>query len=157
MSFDLRSLVDEALASSSDPDPRVITERVLAEIPARSLRDVVRLTLPTYVTNAATAHRMRVLSAFPPPEKGDMVGSRRWAAAAELLSARYVGADGKWKLLRDFTAADCLAAAADRRDRAAGLLTHAGRLEALAELVTVRGLSTVGELGEDEVRGVLAA
>lgn len=152
--MDLREVVVAALDRSPSADPNVVAAEVAKSIPSHQVRAALAQALPQFVMAVSTSRRSRTLA--PVPSDSDEVGSRRWKAAASILMLReWTGVE--WKLMRDFTADECLAAAAHKRRHAAGVIARAERLEALAALMVERKASTVADLSEDDAAEVLAA
>lgn len=151
---DLHSLIARALDESPIADPNVIAREIATQLPDAELRSALEVVLPGYVITAATRHRNAVLGSVP--HVGDAVGSRRWQVAASVLSAR-VHTGSEWKLLRNCTRDDLLGAAEQRRSLAAGIEKQAERFEALATLMLQRGAAVAADLGENQIREVMAA
>jgi hypothetical protein len=77
--------------------------------------------------------------------------SAKWQGVSDhkkILRSRMKG-DGVWRRFANMTAADCRAAAADRRARADSMIHNAEKLEKLAALCDEFAVVTVGELPAD--------
>jgi hypothetical protein len=153
--FDIRALVREKLAASSDPDPHAIVEQVLSAIPRKSYREVIRYLLADAVRQwSAIERRAPVLDVS---ERS--VGPSRWSRVASIFMDRIYldGDDHRWEFLGKMTHDDLHTVAELRRTLAAGNIAAAVRFEKLAELLKERLVFTVEELDEAEVREVMAS
>lgn len=152
----VRAQIIEILDTSALSDPREIAEKLIGDIPSRQLRAALAEVLPQYVRVLMTNDRRSDPGRHSQPgsQTRSAPGSERWRAAAGVLASRFCPA-GEWKPLRDCTRDDVLALVAERRDLAAKNAAVADQFERLHQLMSDRGVSTVGELAEAEVEGVL--
>lgn len=155
----LRGLVEEALATSSHADPRLVAADLVAALPEQQLRQALAETLPAFVTSAAIAQRARAMREARPLTQtvvqGTPASSARWASAASILEHRIcIGTE--WKRLADCTADDLERTALDRQSRAATILSEADRWTRLAALLRRRGATTVADLSADDLSAVAA-
>lgn len=153
--FNARQWVLDALESSTFADPSVVAADLANEIDSRKLRDALRQTLPAYVTSIATRARTANISRKPEDDDTPTNDSPRWNVVRSIFNDRVFTPDG-WKMLRDCTRDDLLAAATDRQERAAALMAWGDKFARLADLLAEENAAKVGDLSEDDVRAVLA-
>lgn len=160
--WSLRALVREMLAEPGHAiDPRDFADEVLARIPTSQRIAVLRETLPAYIRESYRSDPNR--GSHSAPEEDEVVpsdginGTKQQARRRrrDVLLGRYQGADG-WKLLRDFTADDCRAAADMRRSLAAANAVQAAKFDELTDLLTSRTAATVGDLPVGDVERVMS-
>ena len=143
--FDLRAIVRQELAASSNPDPHSIVEAVFARIPRNRYVEVIHYLLHSAVRQWSTAERVL-------PEDLPTPGPSRWSRSKIYLN----GEDQRWEFLGKMTADELRLAAELRRSLAAANIAVAVRFERLAEMLEQRQVRTVDELDAAEVRQVMA-
>lgn len=155
--FNLRRLVEDTLATSTDANPHIVAKEILDAIPRGCYRDALAETLPDFVRHAARSVR----PAPPEHSSGDRYDSAAPLAAAPEVSPKArafanrriaLSMDGnEWKFLTECTADDLDAAAAMRRTMATANLAVAQKFETLAETLRSQGCETVGDLPDDVI------
>lgn len=145
--FNLRSIVRETLADTSDADPGVVAEQVLAAIPKARTRDALEQTLRLFVRQIISEQRV----SSPPsnvrtiPTTSAKVAAVRDGWQKRLRDRVHVG-DGAWKFLGECTYDDLLSAAAERRDLAERNAAWARQFDSWARLLTEHDVETFAEL-----------
>lgn len=167
--FNLRALVREQLATSSEPNPHAIADRVLKLVPEEYLRDALGQCLSFLVRQMIYGERSM---------------NRRPAMLAEVTQAsgkgtqppapsRWVGVSGRyqrllrqrecidaeksaWRALGEMTREEVLKAAEIRRGNAHKNASIAKRYEALAHHMEVQQVATVQELPPDVLEAVFS-
>lgn len=160
-SFDLRQLVRDVMASSSEADPGVIANMVMERIDPADYFTALAQTLRGFVRQVLGEHRAEVLPSVSsvrvrPIRRGVASSSLKVSAIREAwqraLDAR-VHVEGGTKLLRDCTYEDLLFAAEERQRIAAANSARARQFREIASAVLAAGVGTVGELSaEDQMR-----
>lgn len=163
---DLRARIRDLAAI--EPDPAVVSERILGSLGAAEYRVVAITTLHDYVRRVM-AHPAGAMVDPQPSQSPETPNERRpnggsWKVqgirdwvARELLKSVFVGddAEDRYKHLKDCTADDCLNAAAIRRQKAEQTIGEAERFEACAKAVKDNGVTWVGELDRSVLEGLL--
>jgi hypothetical protein len=157
-SSDLRTAIAEL--GKHDPDPGVVTEKLLSNLTDAEAHVVVSVTLREYVRHVLS--RPVVQPAADPATYKTKSGQRTASAAtaalidwysAELSASVYVGES--WKRLGDCSARDLEYLVSSRRSKAAEVLAEAERYERLLTAVTEFGVDTVASLDPEVGREVL--
>lgn len=115
--FVLRHMVRDILADSDTADPGALADLVLAAIPRNQVRAALAQTLRLYVRQVISEERIgNAPSNVSPikPSPSSKVAAIREGWQRRLDDRLHVG-DSQWKLLRDCTADDLDAVAAERR------------------------------------------
>lgn len=152
--MNLRERVRQALATSSEPDPGIVAQTVLASLGDDEIRPALEDTLRLFVRQVISETRIsRNTAAAAPLNRSRKVAAiRDWQAR---LNDRYHIGGGRWKLLADMTFDDLKVAAEERREMAQRNAAWAGQLEAWASLVRRCGVSTFGDLPTAEQESAL--
>lgn len=133
----LHEIIDRALARSKEPDPHVIARKLLPRLSVVQREEALMRVLSELV-----AERIRVDRQV---ERGTMrSGPSRWSIATRVC----VG--GEWKFRSDCTADDLFALADEYAARAASMTALSDEYRALGERVLAAGVSTLGELEQDQ-------
>jgi hypothetical protein len=156
------AIFDEVLNETDAADPHVIAAKVEEQVTDDMLREALRAVLPTFIrSRLSLARRLTVnqdikkaLGPTGSPQQG-----RSWkvegirAIADKIRHQRWAidGANSQWKLLRDCTVDDLARIASVRRDVATANLTKAEQIDRLREALKSKGVSTVGDLTDDEL------
>lgn len=142
---DLRALIRDIADGAPEPEPSVVTDKVLGQLSAVERRVALAACLPGYVSDLL--RRDAALARHRPPvtveQGGQRFASRRVAAVrADVLRTRfYTGV--AWKWLGECTADDLDGAAGQRDEAAAALRAEADRWRALAAFMRGQRLATV--------------
>lgn len=159
--FDLRKVVLAAL-EGDEPNPHVIASQLADALPIEYLRDIVRRTLPQYVSGVI--HSQRAGRNLQQPQTAKAKASARWMAAAEHQESGAlemyrirVCPGGEWKLLQDCSIRDIRTLASERRELADKNRAWADRFNALADHMHSKALPTVDRVDADDLRGFLDA
>ena len=157
--FDLRTLIDEVLASSDAADANVIAVDVDQRIKDEDLRTALRQTLPAFIRQLNTQQRMATRFEFVPADakqKQLHIPSAKQAAIRDgwkrSLQDRYKGVGGDSVLLRNMTRDDLLAAAQLREAQGDRNYAKARQLRSLAATLDQHDAPTVGDLPDDVLR-----
>lgn len=140
MTFDLSALVREVHDTTELTDHRQVAKEVRSRIPKAEVEGALIEALTVYVANRFTTYRTPLKYPKPSSKSAKRDSIKAWWKRA--LNQRYATETGQ-KLLREFTAADCLFQAALDRQKAAELVVKAEQWELLASQV---GDGTVGDL-----------
>lgn len=166
--INLSALIYAELQESSEADPHVIAEQLIAKLSEDDLREVVAVTLPAHVRRHIHSLRSRVSSeasaASSDAPSGGGNRSARWEAIAaayesgELDELRLrVFACGAWKFLGDCTRED-VADIAEQHDVAVAQRANvARRYHALHAAMKRKRAKTVRDLPLDAVREIFHA
>lgn len=142
MEFDLSHLVREVHDTTDWTDHQQVAKEVRSRIPDEHVEDAFLIALTEFVRVRFTTFRTSV-APVKPNKSAKVRGIRQWWQRNQ--NQRYDSADGEQKLLRDFTAEDCLFQAALLRDKAAQNIAKAEQWESLAKMLgnggTVRDLA----------------
>lgn len=144
----LTELIREAL--EKETDPRVVADLVVRELDPRELAALVKALLPARVRREIHVQRSQ---------------SPRWARAAEdhasggldVLRGLWVGADGEWKRLGDFTLEDCGYQRKQYKSRTEEMQTWLDRFTALEARLSQSRRRKVASLGRTVVEEILSA
>lgn len=147
-----------------DPDPGVITEKILAGIDYVEARTIAELALREHVRH--------VVGRVPSPQEGGprqettyvtadgrhtpsphVAGVRDNWVSLKLMTMLQVG-PRRYIYLRDATPTDLLWAVQSREEKAAATLAEAARHQRAHDELCDRGLSHVGELTDDVITEV---
>jgi len=158
MNYDLRAEIRNVLDTTDLTDPGDIADKVAKSIPAKALRDVVRMMLRSYVRQVNNERRT-----YSPPNFSTG-GQRRSDAQVNIAAGRsakvqairdgwqaqldnrvHVG-QSEWKFLGDCTYDNLYALAAERETHAAKNASWARYYRSLAGLLTEHGVETVRDL-----------
>lgn len=150
--MNVRQMVLDALEASQLADPSLVAQDLVSGLADDELREVLEHVMPAYVTKLATQQRSHHIS--DAAEHGPNNASPRWQQVSIFMD-RVFTPDG-WKMLRDCTRDDLVAAADDRYARAAQLRQSGDRLMALADYLDQKKVGKVGDLPENEVIQVLS-
>lgn len=140
MTFDLSALVREVHDTTDLTDHRQVAKEVRSRIPKAEVEGALIEALTAYVTLRFSQYRTPIKYAKPSSKSAKRDSIREWWKRS--LNQRYATESGQ-KLLREFTAEDCLFQAALDRQKAAELVAKAEQWEQLASQV---GDGTVGDL-----------
>ena len=148
--FNLRTIVRATLSETSDADPGVVAEQVLAAIPRARTRDALEQTLRLFVRQIISEQRVSSRPSTPSNVRTIPTTSAKVAAVRDGWQKRlrdrvHVG-DGAWKFLGECTYADLLSAAAERRDLAERNAAWARQYDSWARLLTEHDVETFAEL-----------
>lgn len=163
MSYDLRADVKSMLNSTSLTDPGEIADKVAENVPSRSLRDALRVTLRAFVRQVMSEARTnnnpqfsggghRCYDTHHEHAAAGTTSTRSWKRSGirdgwqRQLDARFHVGDHQWKQLRDMTYADLLTAADEREATARRNQAWARTLHSWAALLTEHNVDTFGEL-----------
>lgn len=164
--LNLRALIREVLDASDASDPEDLAVEVLDRVDNVDTREALRQALAAMVRNEISFARMRhaphdshSAGAHPPEGRRPEEAARTLADRVREswrrhLDDRLPGVGG-WKRLKEFTVADLDYAATYRETLAAANTAMAERYRALLKAITQAGVTTVGELDEETLRGLL--
>lgn len=164
--LNLRALIRDVLETSDASDPEDLAVEVLDRVDDVDTREALRQALTAMVRNEISFERMRHTStdahspgAHPPEGRHSEEAARTLADRVREswrrhLDDRLPGVGG-WKRLREFTVADLDHAAAYREGLAAANTAMAEKYRALLKAITQAGVTTVGDLDEETLRGLL--
>ena len=170
--FNLRGAVLDEMRRNKSADPNVIATAVLRKIKGDEAKVLVALatTMPAYVRTLRNEHvgPARLLTgggqapcdAQIPPAPAGRPHAEASANARKIgelrrgwLTEQAKGADG-WKYVGDFTFADCVAAAEERRMQSKAIAARADWFEQLAAAVKANKADTVKDLPEAVLDGL---
>ncbi len=144
--FVLRTLVQEAAASSLVADPGELAADVFRRIPVEHRAAALQQSLRQYVRQILSEERMRTQIGRPavPGTSAKVQGIRdHWQRA---LRDRLNVGEGVWKFLADCDADDLLFAAEQRREQASRNRAKAAQYDALRQLLDEHGVKCVADL-----------
>lgn len=162
--YDLSTVVDQMLRTNPGVDPRVLAEKIVAQIPGRDLRSVLMLLMPRFVDDRRRLNLSRNPIVGGHPEKGNWSGKKDTAQqAARLRSARShksaliresfqrwlddnININGAYKRLGDCTYDDLMAAAELRSTQSRALAKKADDYRHVAHEVKKANVAIVDEL-----------
>lgn len=142
-------------------DPGELAELLFQSLDPRDYADALRQTLRGYVrvTVNNLDRRQEPVATAPAvrraPTRSSYVEAMQAGVWRQRLEAGFPGVDGTWKLLRDFTLADCEAAAAEYQRRAVQEVSRSKWFNKIALAVGEQGVDTVADLPEDTLRDLL--
>lgn len=144
--FDLRALVRQQVATTDEPDPAILWQRIVDAVPDEHLREALLQVGAGLVTAEVRQLRNDAITeqAAGRPNRWKQYGS----VYRGLLASRVSTGEG-WKFLADCTRDDLLYAAQSRRDHAAAVLATANFYEGLVGKLDTFGATTVGDLPPD--------
>lgn len=170
--FNLRDAVLDEMRRNKSADPNVIATAVLRKIKGDEAKVMVALatTMPAYVRTLRNEHvgPARLLTGggqansethvdAAPAGRPHAEASANARKIGELrrgwLTEQAKGADG-WKYVGDFTFADCVAAAEERRMQSKAIAARADWFEQLAAAVKANKADTVKDLPEAVLDGL---
>jgi hypothetical protein len=149
MSYDLYQSIRAALASSPSADPHVVAASVLAEVPAREVRAVLGLLLPSAVREVIRADRNHAAPAAPVGRRTNGKRSLGAMTSDPWRMREYVPGAG-WKFRGELTAEDCDAIADGYESRASENRAKAKEYRRFAETLRERG-GCLRDLGDAAV------
>lgn len=145
--FILRHVVRDVLTDTDLADPGDLADVVLERIPSEHVHDALSQTLRIYVRQVIS----EVRNSGPAVNVAPIRPNLSWKVAGirdgwqrQLDNRVHIG-DG-WKLLRNCSYDDLLAAAAERRDLADRNMARARQYDAWACLLSDNGAETFGDL-----------
>lgn len=153
--YDLRAAVASVLDTSDLTTPGDIALKVAENMPDEEIRGVLTEILPSYVRDMIAQRRIanpylsgrEARNAARSPKVAAIRDN--WRAA--LRDRVHIG-DGTWKMFGDCTYGDLIAAAEERRTLARANAVKAQRYQELAELLAARGVTTVADLPDADLR-----
>lgn len=155
---DLRARIREFAAT--EPNPAVITDRVLRTLTGDEFRVVASVSLHEFVRRAVVSGGARETEAFETPsgapaKSWKVKGIRDWVER-ELRQPLCVDeSSATWKYLQECTAADCYGIAAIRGRKAAQNEAERDRFEGIGKAVEHAGVDTIGDLPRETLEAVL--
>jgi hypothetical protein len=156
---ELRSAIESI--GKHDPDPGVVTEKILAGLTDADAHVVAQVTLRDYVrhvlTNPASASVAQETARYA-TGSGQQSPSAATAALIDWYSAelsKSVFVEDRWIRLGQCTFEDLQHLIGSRRRKAADLSAEAEKYERLAEVMEREGVATVADLSVDVGREVL--
>lgn len=171
--FNLRDAVLDEMRRNKSADPNVIATAVLRKIKGDEAKVLVALatTMPAYVRTlrnehvgparlltgggqaARASHHVRRAPAGRPHAEASANARKIGELRRGWLTEQAKGADG-WKYVGDFTFADCVAAAEERRMQSKAIAARADWFEQLAAAVKANKADTVKDLPEAVLDGL---
>lgn len=167
MTLNLHALTVRISEESPDLiDPGDLAEAVFAALDPADHAEALRQTLRGYVRVTVNNHERRALepeAVLPVPEvpvrrsraRSGYVEAMQAGVWRSRLEHRYPGAEGAWKLLRDFTLADCEAAVAEYGRRAVQEASRSDWFNKISRAVEEHRAGTVADLPEDTLKDLL--
>ena len=153
--FNLRSLVQEVLRSSTMTDPGDLADEVLRRIPAKHHKAALQQTLRLFVRQVNSEVRISRQTAPASPATSTKVAAIRDGWQRRLRDR--VHCNGQWKFLADCNYEDLLAAATERRQLADRNMAWARQYDTWARLLTEHDVATFGELPVEAQMSALGA
>lgn len=171
--FNLRDAVLDEMRRNKSADPNVIATAVLRKIKGDQAKVLVALatTMPAYVRTlrnehvgparlltgggqaARASHHVQPAPAGRPHAEASANARKIGELRRGWLTEQAKGADG-WKYVGDFTFADCVAAAEERRMQSKAIAARADWFEQLAAAVKANKADTVKDLPEAVLDGL---
>lgn len=153
---DLKAVILEL--GRTEPDPGVVSEKILSSLKHAEAHVVAQVTLRDYVRHILSRPPVAAQSRTYETRGGEKTASAATARiidwyAAEL--ARSVFVSDTWKRLADCTRADVDELVSARKRKAADLIAEAEKYEALAQAMDESGANTVADLDPELGREVL--
>lgn len=146
MQSDLRTRVREALTKSREPDPHVITRRLLPKLTGKDKTELVLTGLVAICTEEIRFARTPYEAgkscgdrAYEPPQPGPS----RWQQS---MPERVNIAGKGWQLLAECGVEDLITLAGQYSERAAANAARATEYRELARLLEASGCATVGDM-----------
>lgn len=148
--LNLRATVRAVLAGTDEPDPGVIAELVMAQIPAKQRAAALDQALRLFVRQVISETRVSRVGKVTP-----IVSPRSWKGQGirdgwqrRLRDRVHVG-DSAWKLLADCTYDDLMRAATERQNLADRNAAWARTYKEFALAVSEAGVDTFGDLAAE--------
>jgi hypothetical protein len=149
--FDLHALIQAEIEGNPEPDPHLLANYIIRQIPPRQLRAALEECLPNLVREAVRRQRNDNASI----QRSATPGSPRWdRAIAGIFSERYYTREG-WVLLGDCTISHVQSIIDEYDRRAAENIRGAENFGELYARMRAEGASKVSDLGEKVVAGIV--
>lgn len=160
MTFSLRDTVRDVLDAGNDADPGVIADKVFEQIPPAKQAEALQQTLRLFVRQVISEQRGRPT---PATNVRPIRPSASWKGRAirdgwqRHLDDRLHVAGSGWKLLRECSAEDLLAVAAERQEKAEQNAAWARAYREFSAAMTDAGVETFGDLPAEQQMHLLGA
>lgn len=153
---DLKAVILEL--GRTEPDPGVVTEKILSSLKHAEAHVVAQVTLRDYVRHILSRPPVAAQTRTYETRGGQKTVSAALAGIIDWYEAelsRSVFVSDTWKRLADCTRSDVDKLASARKRKAADLIAEAEKYEALAQAMDESGADTVADLDPEVGREVL--